>query len=70
MPNRKPRPPKNADDPEQSRRFIETARELEAEHPAGDVDTILRKVACRENFTKEHTKEAARRRSRSRGTAE
>lgn len=45
MPDRKPRPPKDADDPEQSRRFIDMAQELGAAERAEDADQILRKVA-------------------------
>ena len=44
----KPRPPRNADDPEQSRRFIDMAREAGAEEPAEDADLILRRLASKE----------------------
>lgn len=52
MPARKPSPPRNADNPEQSRRFIDTARQLEAEEPAEDVDLILRRLASGERQEK------------------
>jgi hypothetical protein len=42
---KKPKPPRNADDPEQSRRFIKAAQEAEADEPADDADVILRKLA-------------------------
>jgi hypothetical protein len=44
MPDRKPRPPKNADDPEQSRRFIDTAREVGADETPGGMDRSFDKV--------------------------
>ncbi len=48
MGNRKPQVPRNADDPEQSRRFIETALGADAEEPAADADHILVKLAGQE----------------------
>jgi hypothetical protein len=33
------------DDPEQSKRFIDMAREVEAEQPSPDFERVLRKVA-------------------------
>lgn len=40
---RKPKPP--PDDPEQSKRFIEIAREVGAEQPSPDFERVFRKVA-------------------------
>jgi hypothetical protein len=40
---RKPKPP--PDDPEQSKRFIDMAREVEAEEPSRDFERVFRKVA-------------------------
>ncbi len=40
---RKPKPP--PDDPEQSKRFIDMAREVEAETPNPDFERLFRKVA-------------------------
>jgi hypothetical protein len=40
---RKPRPP--PDDPAQSKRFIDMAREVEAEKPSPDFERVFRKVA-------------------------
>lgn len=40
---RKPKPP--PDDPEQSKRFIDMAREVGAEQPSPDFDRVFRKVA-------------------------
>lgn len=42
---------RNADDPEQSCRFIDMARELKAEEPASDSDQILRRVASADKVT-------------------
>jgi len=47
----KPKPPHNADDPAQSRRFIKAAQEAEADDPAEDADAILRKLADKERTT-------------------
>jgi hypothetical protein len=44
MPARKPAPPPNADDPEQSRRFIDMAREIEADESPGATDRAFDKV--------------------------
>jgi hypothetical protein len=44
MPDRKPAPPRDADDPEQSRRFIDMAREVEADETPGATDRALEKV--------------------------
>lgn len=52
MSTRKPSPPRNADNPEQSRRFIDAAREIGAEEPAEDADLILRRVASSERALK------------------
>jgi hypothetical protein len=40
---RKPKPP--PDDPEQSKRFIDMAREVGAEQPSPDFERVFRKVA-------------------------
>ena len=40
---RKPKPP--PDDPEESKRFIDMAREVGAEKPSPDFERVLRKVA-------------------------
>ena len=40
---RKPKP--QPDDPEQSKRFIDMAREVEAETPSPDFERVFRKVA-------------------------
>lgn len=40
---RKPKP--QADDPEQSKRFIDMAREVDAETPSADFERVFRKVA-------------------------
>jgi hypothetical protein len=40
---RKPKPP--PDDPEQSKRFIDMAREVGAEKPSPDFERVFRKVA-------------------------
>lgn len=44
MPARKPEPPPEADDPEQSRRFIDMAREIEADETPGAMDRAFEKV--------------------------
>jgi hypothetical protein len=44
MPTRKPAPPPNADDPEQSRRFIDMAREVEADETPGATDRAFDRV--------------------------
>lgn len=44
MPARKPSPPRNAVDPEQSRRFIDMAREVETEDAPGALDRAFEKV--------------------------
>jgi hypothetical protein len=44
MPTPKPEPPANADDPEQSRRFIDTAREVEADEDPEAFDRAFEKV--------------------------
>jgi hypothetical protein len=41
--SRKPKPP--IDDPEQSKRFIDMVREVEAEKPSPDFERVFRKVA-------------------------
>jgi hypothetical protein len=43
MPARKPKPP--PDDPEQSKRFIDMAREVGAEQASPNFERVLRKVA-------------------------
>jgi len=43
----KPEPPANADDVEQSRRFIDMAREVEADETPGALDRVLEKVIKR-----------------------
>jgi hypothetical protein len=44
MPARKPEPPPDADNPEQSRRFIDMAREVEADESPGATDRAFKKV--------------------------
>lgn len=44
MSTRKPEPPPEADDPEQSRRFIDMAREVEADETPGAMDRAFDKV--------------------------
>jgi hypothetical protein len=44
MPGRKPKPPHNADNPEQSRRFIEAARNAEAGETPESTDWAFEKV--------------------------
>jgi hypothetical protein len=44
MPARKPSPPRNADNPEQSRRFIDMAREVETDETPGATDRAFEKV--------------------------
>lgn len=44
MPARKPPPPPEADDPEQSRRFIDMAREVETDESPGAMDRAFDKV--------------------------
>jgi hypothetical protein len=45
MPTRKPPVPRNADDPAQSQRFIDMAREVEADETPGALIRALRKAA-------------------------
>lgn len=47
MPDRKPSPPRNADDPEQSRRFIDIAREVEVDETPGALDRAFNAVVRR-----------------------
>ena len=42
--SQKPRPPRNADNPEQSRRFIDMAREVEVDEAPGATDRAFDKV--------------------------
>ena len=44
MPTRKPQPPPKADDPEQSRRFIDMAHEVETDETLGAMDRAFNKV--------------------------
>jgi hypothetical protein len=44
MPEPKPKPPPNADDPEQSQRFIDMAREVEADERPEAFGKAWRKV--------------------------
>jgi hypothetical protein len=44
MPDPKPTPPPNADDPEESRRFIDMAREVETDETPGATDRAFEKV--------------------------
>lgn len=44
MPTRKLSSPSESDDPEQSRRFIDMAREVEADETPGATDRALKKV--------------------------
>lgn len=44
MPGRKPVPPPNADDLEQSRRFIDMAREVETDETPGATDRAFDRV--------------------------
>ena len=44
MPAQKPKPPADADDAEQSRRFIDMAREVEADESSGAMDRAFEKV--------------------------
>lgn len=44
MSSRKPQPPSNADNPEQSRRFIEAARAVEADETPGALDRAFDKI--------------------------
>jgi hypothetical protein len=37
-------PPSNADNPEQSRRFIDMAREVEVDETPGALDRVLEKI--------------------------
>ena len=43
-PHRKPSLPRNADNPEQSRRFIDAARDVEADETPGATDRGFEKV--------------------------
>jgi hypothetical protein len=43
-PSRTPEPPPNVDDPEQSRRFIDMAREVEADESPGALDRAFERV--------------------------
>jgi len=45
MPTRKPPVPANADDPAKSRRFIDIAREVEADETPGALARAFRRVA-------------------------
>lgn len=47
MPTRKPQPPPNSNDPEQSRRFIDMAREVDADESPGATDRAFDKVIKR-----------------------
>ena len=60
----KPKPPTNADNPEESRRFIDMAREMETDESPGATDRALEKII------QPNPKEGDRKRSRSRGSAE
>lgn len=57
MPTPKPEPPPNADNPEQSRRFIDMAREVEVDETPGATDRAFEKVirpkALRQNGKKD-----------------
>ena len=44
MPTHKPSPPSNADNPEQSRRFIDAARKAEADEAPGATERGFEKV--------------------------
>jgi hypothetical protein len=44
MPEPKPTPPTTADDPEESRRFIDMAREVETDETPGATDRAFDKV--------------------------
>lgn len=44
MPARKPEPPPEADNPEQSRRFIDMAREVEVDESQGAFEEAFRKI--------------------------
>lgn len=44
MPARKPEPPPNADDPEQSKRFIDMAREVGADEDPDAFEQAFEKV--------------------------
>lgn len=47
MTERKPEPPPKADNPEQSRRFIDMAREVEADESPGALDRAFKRVVPR-----------------------
>jgi hypothetical protein len=49
MPTRKPKPPANADNPEQSKRFIDMAREVEADESPGTADRAFNRVVPRQS---------------------
>lgn len=44
MSGRKPQPPPNSDDPEESRRFIDMAREVEADETPGTTDRVFERI--------------------------
>jgi hypothetical protein len=51
---RKPKPP--PDDPEESKRFIDMAREVGAEQPSSDFERVFRKVAEQPKATSRKSK--------------
>jgi hypothetical protein len=55
MPNPKPEPPPNADDPEQSRRFIDMALEVEANEDPEAFERAFKKVIPRPPYRKSDT---------------
>lgn len=50
---RKPTPPPNADDPEQSRRFIEIAKEAGADGSKEEFERAFKKVAAEKPHRKQ-----------------
>jgi hypothetical protein len=59
---RKPKPP--PDDPEQSKRFIDMAREVGAETPSPDLERVFRKVAEQPKGSPSKAREKRRARSK------
>jgi hypothetical protein len=51
MPTPKPEPPTNADDPEQSRRFIDMAREVGADEDPEAIDRAFGRVVKSDSVT-------------------
>lgn len=56
MPDRKPEVPAIADDPAESQRFIETAREVEVDESPEAFDRAFERVVLKRNTKNQHSK--------------